>query len=520
MRFGETLVQAGALSREQLAKALEMQKILGGRLGTNLLELGYLDERTLTEHLGRFRSTQAVEPESLKKIPAPVLRSIPAKLALRYRLVPYQVRGKTLFVASKDPGDALQEDEISFLTSFMVRTHVALELHLEVALRRHFKAPLDQRFVALTRRMAAQAAGRVSTQPAPRGPASPNPAPAASVLPAPQASAVPQAPAVSQAPAVPRAPTVSQAPAVSQAPTVPQAPTPPQAPAMSPQASASADAPSTAVAGSDAFRNLSTPAPEMEFIELDADDLALLRGAESPSAVSGADPQTGTSLDAPMSFVPNERGDEQVASRWQEPVSELDAQDLEDEGFEAQDTGAPELGSPEPEGPPEDADLETRLMWAARELQAADIRDEIGDVLLGFAATCYRRRALVIRRKDELVGWMASGEGMEPDAIRELALAATAPSVFFGLQEPGSFWLGPLPPLPANRDLIETLGAPAPRDCLVLPISLRSKIVGYLYVDNLDEGVAGSPVAEMKRLVAKAGLAFEVYILKNKIRMM
>ena len=31
-------------------------------------------------------------------------------------------------------------------------------------------------------------------------------------------------------------------------------------------------------------------------------------------------------------------------------------------------------------------------------------------------------------------------------------------------------------------------------------------------------GVTGAPLAELRRLTAKAGLAFEVYILKNKIR--
>jgi hypothetical protein len=76
-----------------------------------------------------------------------------------------------------------------------------------------------------------------------------------------------------------------------------------------------------------------------------------------------------------------------------------------------------------------------------------------------------------------------------------------------------------LPPLPSNQQVSGALGSP-PKDCLVLPVTLRGKVVCYLYVDNRDRGVSGSPIAELKRLVAKAGLAFEVYILKHKIRVL
>ena len=54
----------------------------------------------------------------------------------------------------------------------------------------------------------------------------------------------------------------------------------------------------------------------------------------------------------------------------------------------------------------------------------------------------------------------------------------------------------------------------------MLPVILRSRVVCFLYGDNLDRGVAGAPIAELRRLVAKAGLAFQIYILKNKLRML
>ncbi len=87
-----------------------------------------------------------------------------------------------------------------------------------------------------------------------------------------------------------------------------------------------------------------------------------------------------------------------------------------------------------------------------------------------------------------------------------------------GLREAENFWLGPLPGLPSNLQMAAALGGPS-KDCLALPIVLRGKVVAYLYGDNGNTGVAGAPLAALRRLAGKAGLAFEVYILKSKIRL-
>jgi hypothetical protein len=53
---------------------------------------------------------------------------------------------------------------------------------------------------------------------------------------------------------------------------------------------------------------------------------------------------------------------------------------------------------------------------------------------------------------------------------------------------------------------------------VVLPVVVRNKTVCFLYGDNLDQGLADVPLAQLRRLVTKAGVAFQVYILKSKIR--
>ena len=47
MQLGELLVQERVLTQAQLDSALKQQMQFGGRLGTNLIELGFIDADTL-----------------------------------------------------------------------------------------------------------------------------------------------------------------------------------------------------------------------------------------------------------------------------------------------------------------------------------------------------------------------------------------------------------------------------------------------------------------------------------------
>ncbi len=159
-----------------------------------------------------------------------------------------------------------------------------------------------------------------------------------------------------------------------------------------------------------------------------------------------------------------------------------------------------------------------RLIAAGEELLDVELRDEIADVILAYCAPYLRRRMLLMVRKDRIIGWRGDGEGIDPESIRAIEIPSGDPSVFYALLQGQSFWLGSLPPMPRNSELVFALGGDPPPDCLILPVILRGKTVCFLYGDNLDHGVGSAPMARLRRLVSKATLAFEVYILKNKIR--
>jgi hypothetical protein len=178
----------------------------------------------------------------------------------------------------------------------------------------------------------------------------------------------------------------------------------------------------------------------------------------------------------------------------------------------------PEVMPPDPVAQPDERSPEALLAQASVELQDAEMREDIADALLDFCAPFFRRRMTLTLHKETIIGWHGAGEGIDAAAVKAISIPIGEPSVFSGLLQGTSFWIGSLPPMPRNLDLLLGLGDSEPRECVILPVTLRKKPVCFLYGDNVEQGVSKAPVAHLRRLVAKAGLAFEVYLLKSKIR--
>jgi hypothetical protein len=168
--------------------------------------------------------------------------------------------------------------------------------------------------------------------------------------------------------------------------------------------------------------------------------------------------------------------------------------------------------------PAADLEPEERLAATAEALQHAEMRDDIADAVLGFCAPLFRRRLMLVNRKGTVMGWRGDGDGVDQTRIRKISIPLADPSVFVGLTQGTELWLGPIPEMPRNMDFVAGLGGAAPKDCFILPILVREKAVCFLYCDNIEDGVGGLPMADLRRLAAKAGLAFQVYIMKSKIR--
>jgi len=99
MKLGEALV-TDLITQEQLKEALERQVILR-RIGTNLVELGFIKEEDIMAFFGKFFRTPTVKPEFWKRsIPRPA--SIDKEVAEKYMMVPFR-RDRSNYMCMLDP---------------------------------------------------------------------------------------------------------------------------------------------------------------------------------------------------------------------------------------------------------------------------------------------------------------------------------------------------------------------------------------------------------------------------------
>src|SRR5215813_11314459 len=104
-RLGELLVAAGLLTVEQVEQALRAQVMWGGRLGTNLVELHFLDLDPLSKALGRQHRLPAVLARHFEKADPDLQRMLSPEFAERFSCMPVLRMGpdRHIVIASLSP---------------------------------------------------------------------------------------------------------------------------------------------------------------------------------------------------------------------------------------------------------------------------------------------------------------------------------------------------------------------------------------------------------------------------------
>jgi hypothetical protein len=115
--------------------------LYGGRLGTSLHELGFITEERLREALSRAYGVPAAEPSSFQP---EALSTVPRRLATRFKVIPWGLRGQTLFLGMVDPGDHEAVARIGYSLGYIVRPLVVPEFRMVKMLHEHFG--IDERW--------------------------------------------------------------------------------------------------------------------------------------------------------------------------------------------------------------------------------------------------------------------------------------------------------------------------------------------------------------------------------------
>ena len=145
VKLGELLIKEGLITPTDLDEALNSQVIFGGKLGTNLLEMGCLHEEQLTRFLSKVAGVPAVKREQLRTVPSEIIGLIPAQIAQKYKIIPLSLTQRRLTLAMADPTDFAAIDEIAFATGFIIIPMVASEVSINHCLEKYYQIKLNRR---------------------------------------------------------------------------------------------------------------------------------------------------------------------------------------------------------------------------------------------------------------------------------------------------------------------------------------------------------------------------------------
>jgi type IV pilus assembly protein PilB len=139
-QIGELLLKENYITPDQLDAALKHQRQNGGRLGSILINLGFVEDDDITALLSKKYGVPSINL-SFFEIDPSVIKLIPLDVAQKYMVVPLSRVGSTLTIASADPTNVFAMDDIKFMTGFNVEPVVASEASITEALEKYYGTP-------------------------------------------------------------------------------------------------------------------------------------------------------------------------------------------------------------------------------------------------------------------------------------------------------------------------------------------------------------------------------------------
>jgi type IV pilus assembly protein PilB len=139
VRIGELLLKEKRISAEQLQEALNYQRTTGGKLGANLVKLGFVKDEEITALLSKQYGVPSIALNQFEIDPA-VIKLVPGETARKYQIVPLSRAGATLTIAMTDPTNVFAMDDVKFMTGYNVEPVVASEIAVLESIDKYYGA--------------------------------------------------------------------------------------------------------------------------------------------------------------------------------------------------------------------------------------------------------------------------------------------------------------------------------------------------------------------------------------------
>ena len=471
MKLGEMLVRDGRITTSQLEQALAHQTRVGGRIGSILVELGFMDAETLTVYLGLELGIPIATGATLERCKRSAVKLLTAQQAARYRCVPIVIQGQTLIIAIDDPHDIQSLDALHNITGYRILPRVSPEIRIYYYLERFYGVPRPTRYRALGE--------------TPRGNSALGSHPTSSGLPGPPLPGLPPRRNSPVAAPTPR-PVVrrSDSMQVAVAPTTSVAiqrppPVPATAVAAASAAVVVAELPSADTVPTETAQPALRKGPqEQEALELDANDLVI--ELDSDDAEAAAAQSAPVKADTGAQPVPLERGPRAVR------------------------TTAPVYA---PRSADEAVDIINRT----------DQRGSVADAILCYAAGLFEIAVLCLVRDQFAVGWKGFGPNLDADRIDTLLVPLEMPSIFQIGNKTRELVHAHAVPGSLHEHIFKVLRAHPPLYSIVFPISIGSRVVNLFYAHKADgSDLSDEEMATLRRVMTAAGDAYVRLISASK----
>ncbi len=407
-RLGDLLISEKLLTSSQLEEAIEGQCLYGGRLGTSIVELGFLSEEEIARTLSRKLRLPYIEPKLLMKIPSEVIDLVSQKLACKHQVIPCRLEKKRLYLAMADPTNLTIIDALAFRLGFIIVPVVVPEIRLMLALQKYYQLELSIRFQSLSQKLASRKYKKNNL----------------------------------------------------------------------PTSEKKAEEPLPDVADEDIL-DIDTENEENWPLLGETESLEMLSDKEYQKLINLPD-HLKTSIE-----------DNNLAAGT-DPQATVEIQKLH---------------------------IKEQHPFAlfCKQLNSAENRDDIANAVIDYMAPTNGDVALLMIKDGDAIGWKGASGGEILLDFEQLQIPLNQPSILQMVNESKSYYMGPLPKEINNILLSSRFNHIPPKAVLLMPLMLRGRLVCMLYLQNFSENIQ-TQLPEYQKLITKVIMAFEMLILKNKIR--
>ncbi len=142
LRLGDILVEKKIITTYELEQAVKEQQKTKEPLGSVLVRMGFISERQLLQILAEQQGISFVEFKDIR-IDENAVKSVPAKFAVHYKVMPIAIDGHMLTIATSNPFDMWPVDDLETNLGFRVERVLSSSSDILEMIRKYYGVGAD-----------------------------------------------------------------------------------------------------------------------------------------------------------------------------------------------------------------------------------------------------------------------------------------------------------------------------------------------------------------------------------------